>query len=367
MVAYPSRKERRMLRTSGRRAAAGIIVFLSTACLVSAQADLSLKDILKKNLEAAGGKAKLGQVKNLSFKAGGIKNIVSAAGELKILTGKDPVVTEVILVRADKVQRNSLNVTSEVPEPQKTVYLTLAKLYAGLFSLAKFEGQLKLDGLKSFGPAKLFHLTPKAQVGRIAVHFYLNSEDFRLKRLVFQGATLEGDKYEVNYDFAPFEETEGLTIPLTWFASQVGTRGNVTEVTELKTNQPLAKDFFMTFGINAGKTEAAPGEMKGNVLDLNSSPFGLAITTNWTRKDVEMAGFKTGDKVILLVDEDEYELGFYGQSSEVPPPNELAKGVRLLAPASRGDAFSILIIGGDASLQAKLKVLAPISVKKTAN
>jgi len=356
-----------MLRTTGRRAAAGIIVFISTACLVSAQANLSLKDILKENLEAAGGKAKLGQVKNLSFKTGGTRVFVSAAGELKILTGKDPVVTEVVLVKGDKVRRCSLNMTSEVTEPQKTVQLTLAKLYAGLFSLAKFEGQLKLDGLKSFGPTKLYHLTPKIQGGKVAVHFYLNSEDFRLKRLVFQGSTPEGDKYEVNYDFAPFEESEGLTIPLSWFASQVGTRGNMAEVTELKTNQPLAKDFFTTFGINAGKTEAAPGEIKGNVLDVNSSPFGLAIATNWTRKDVEKAGFKTGDKVILLVDEDEYELGFYAQSSEVPPPNELAKGVRLLAPASRGDAFSVLIIGGDSGLQAKLKVLAPISVKKTGN
>lgn len=356
-----------MRRMSCRRWAAGVIIFLSAACLVSAQADLSLKEILRKNIAAAGGKAKLGQVKNLSFRTGGVRNFVSASGELKVLTGKDPVVTEVVLVRGDKVQRNSLNVTSEVTEPQKTVQLTLAKLYAGLFTLTKFEGQLKLDGLKSFGPAKLYHLTPKAQGGTVAVHFYLNSDDFRLKRLVFQGVTPEGDKYEANYDFAPFEESEGLTIPLSWFASQVGTRGNMTEVTELIKNQPLAKDFFTTFGINAGKTEAAPGEMKGNVLDLNSSPFGLAIATNWTRKDVEKAGFKTGDKVILLADEDEYELEFYGQSSEVPPPNELAKGVRLLAPASRGDAFSVLIIGGDSGLQAKLKVLAPISVKKTGN
>lgn len=356
-----------MLRTSGGRAAAGIIVFLSAACLVRAQANLTLKDVFRKNLEAAGGKAKLGQVKNLSFKTGGTRVFVSAAGELKVLTGKDPVVTEVILVRGDKVQRNSLNVISEVTEPQKTVHQTLAKLYAGVFSMAKFEGQLELEGLKSFGPAKLYHLTPKVKSGTVGVHFYVNSDDFRLKRLVFQGSTAEGDKYEVNYDFAPFEENEGLTIPLSWFASQVGTRGNVTEVTELKLNQPLAKDFFATFGINAGKTEAVPGEMKGNVLDVNSSPFGLAIATNWTRKDVEKAGFKTGDKVILLVDEDEYELAFYAQSSEVPPPNEMAKGARLLAPASRGDGFSVLMIGGDAGLQAKLKGLAPISVKKTGN
>jgi hypothetical protein len=366
MVVYVSIQEGRMVRTSGRRSAAGVILILASALLASAQASLSLKEIFRKNLEASGGKAKLGQVKELSFKTGGMRNFVSAAGDLKILSGKDPVITEAVLVRGEKVQRNSLNVTSDVTGPQKTVYQTLAKLYAGLFSLAKFEGQLNLEGLKSFGPAKLYHLTPKAKSGTVGVHFYLNADDFRLKRLVFRGTTPEGDKYEVNYDFAPFEETEGLTIPLAWFASQVGTRGNMTEVTELKTNQPLAKDFFASLEVNVGKTESGPGEMKGNVLDFNSSPYGLTIVTNWTKEDIEKAGLKTGDKLAFDLDGTGAELIFYASPGELPPQNDLSKGARMLAPMPRGgEGFAVQFIAVDSSaVNAKLKTLAPISVKK---
>jgi hypothetical protein len=358
-----------MHRIPCRRVAAGVVVFLAAAFAASAEANLSLKEILTRNVQASGGKAKIGQVKNLSFKTGGTRNIVSAAGELKVVTGKDPVVTEVILVKGDRVRRNSLNVISDVTEPQKTVYQTLAKLYSGVFSLAKFAGRLKLEGLKSFGPAKLYHLTPKGKSGAVGVHFYLNADDFRLKRLVFQGATPDGDKYEVNYDFAPFEEAESLSLPLSWFVSQVGTRGNMIEVTELKTNQPLAKGFFTRLETNAGKTESAPGEMKGNVLDFNSSPFGLTIVTNWAKKDVDKAGFRTGDTLTLLLEGDGFELTFYALANEIPPQNQLAKGARLLAPMPRGgEGFAVQIIGGEtASLIGKLKSLAIISVKKKAN
>jgi len=358
-----------MHRIPCRRMAAGVVVFLAAAFVASAEANLSLKEILNKNVQASGGKATIGQVKSLSFKTGGTRNIVSSAGELKVLTGKDPIVTEVVLVKGDNVQRNSLNVISNVAEPEKTVYRTLAKLYAGVFSLAKFEGQLKLEGLKSFGPAKLYHLTPKVKSGTVGVHFYLDADDFRLKRLVFQGKTPEGDKYEVNYDFAPFEEAEGLSLPLSWFVSQVGTRGNMTEVTELKANQPMARDFFTKIETNAGKTDSAPGVMKGNVLDFNSSPVGLTIVTNWTKKDVEKAGLRTGDKLTMLLEGDESELAFYALANEIPPQNELAKGARLLAPMPRGgEGLAVRIIGGDkTSIMAKLKPLAVISVKKKAS
>jgi len=358
-----------MRRTSSRRWAAGTIILMAAASLAPAQGNLSLKDILRKNLEASGGKAKLAQVKSLSFRTGGTRNVVSSSGELKVLSGKDPIVTEAVLVAGGKVVRNSFNVVSEVSGPQGTVYRTMARLYAGLFSLAGFEGQLQLVGVKSFGPERFYHLIPKVPAGPVSVHFYLGSEDFVLKRLVFRGLTPEGDKYEVNYDFAPFEEVEGLKLPLSWFASQVGTRGNLTEMSEVKANVALDKGFFAKAEINAGRTETAPGLLKGNVLDWNSSPYGLTIVTNWTRKDVEAAGLRTGDKLVLLLDEDEYELAFYAQSSELPSQTELAKGARMLAPMPRGgEAFAIQIIGGEGGpLAAKLKPLAAISAKKIAN
>src|SRR5512143_2688690 len=225
-----------MPRMSSRRWAAGTLILLASAALLTAQTDLSLKDIVRKNVDAAGGKAKLAQVKTLSFRTGSARNFVSAAGDLKIVTGKDPVVTEAVLVAGEKVVRDSFGVKSEVTGPQATVYRTMAKLYAGLFSLARFEGRLELVGVKSFGPEKLYQLTLKGPGGPVAVHFYLRADDFLLKRLVFLGTTPDGDKYEVNYDFAPFEEAEGFTLPRSWFDSQVGTRGNLTEMSEVKAN-----------------------------------------------------------------------------------------------------------------------------------
>ena len=355
-----------MRKTFWERWIAGIIVLLSAVSLVSAQANPSLKDILRKNLEASGGKAKLAQVKNLSFKTGGVRNFVSAAGEFKAVTGKDPVITEVLSVMGEKVLRNSFDNISEITGSQKTVYQMLAKLYAGVFSLAKFGGQLKLEGEKSFGPEKLYHLTTKVQAGSVTTHFYLRTDDFSLKRLVFQGKTADGDKYEANYDFGPLEEVDGIRLPLSWFVSEVGTRGNLVEVSEVKANQPLRKGFFAGLKINAGKTEAAPGEMKGNIIDFSSSPFGLTIVTNWMKKEAEKAGLQTGNKLALLIEGEEYEVTFFAMANEVPPPNELPKGARILSPSLRGgETMSIQFFGSDnGALSGKLKPLTVISIKR---
>jgi hypothetical protein len=348
---------------------AAVLLALSPAALIAAQTGPSLKDILSKNLEASGGKAKLAQVKTLSFRTGGTQNAVSSAGELKVLSGKAPVVTEAVLVAGGKVVRNSFGVMSEVAGPQATVYQTMARLYAGLFSLAKFEGQLELVGIESFGPERLYHLIPKGPAGPVAVHFYLRTDDFLLKRLVFSGMTPEGDKDEVNYDFAPFEEVEGLKLPLSWFASQVGTRGNLTEMSEVKINAAFDKEFFAKAETNCGRTEASPGQLKGNILDWNASRFGLTIVTNWARKDIDAAGLRTGDKLALYIGDDEYRLAFYAQSNELPPREELAKIGRLLAPMPwGGETFAIQVLGEEGgTLTAKLTPLAAITVKKTGN
>ena len=358
-----------MRGTFRRSWAAGVLLALSSAALIAAQTSPSLKDILSKNIEAAGGKAKLAQVKSLSFRTGRALHVVSAGGELKIVTGRDPVVTEAVLVAGGKVVRNSFGIVSEITGPQATVHKTLAKLYAGLFSMAKFEDQLVLVGVESFGLEVFYHLTPKAPVDPVAVHFYLRTDDFLLKRLVFLGTTLDGDKYEVNYDFAPFEEVEGFNLPRSWFASQVGTGGNLTEMSEVKANVTLDKGFFEKAETNIGRTEASPGQLKGNILDWNASPFGLTIITNWTRRDTEAAGLRTGDKLVLLLGEDEYPLAFYAQANDLPPRNELAKVARLLAPMPRGgETFVIQVMGEEGgSLAAKLSPLLAVSVKKAGN
>jgi hypothetical protein len=368
----PEQEAGMMNSARGRRAAAVMVALvLASAGRAAVPGRPTLKEILRKNIEASGGKAKLGRVKSLSFRTGGTRHVVSAAGDLKVLVGKDPVVTEIIRVRGHKVESRSFDGTREITGPQKAVYATLAKVYAGAFSLMKFAGRLELEGAKSFGPETLYHLTAKGKNGSVATHFYLRADDFSLKRLVFQGTTPEGDKYEVNYDFAPFEEAEGLRLPLSWFVSQVGTRGNLAEVSEVKANQPLGAGFFSSMDLNMGSVKAGPGRLEGNVLDVTSSPNGLSVVTNWRRKDVDQAGFKSGDALSLRGgDQSAGFIGsvvFYASAGELPPPGDPGKDTGVLGPAPRGGETFVLQLRGPSaqSLAEHLKVLAPILVEKS--
>ncbi len=341
-----------------------VFLMMALSSPSSAGEELPLKAIVQKNIDASGGREKLSQVENLSFRTGNTKFVVAVNGGLKLSTGKDPVVTEVILVSDGRVQQNSYGFVTDISDPEKGVYLTLARLYAGLFSLAKFDGELKLEGLKAFGPEKLYHLTTKS--GALNVDFFLRPDDFFLKRLVFRGATSDGDTYEVNTDFGPFEAVEGFSMPLSWFSSQVGTRGSLAEVSEVKLNQPVPGDFFSELKVNVGATEAGPGQLKGNVLDFNSSPYGLMVTTNWRKNDIEKAGLRTGDKLSFFAEGIESEVIFYANPGEIPDRSELAKGARLMMPMPRGgDTYVIQLIAVEtAPLASKLKPLTPIEIRK---
>ncbi len=346
------------------RPVTGILCLLVLSSVAAAQAKLALKDVLEKNIQAAGGRERLSAVRNLSFKTGTMRCFAASTGELKMMTGKDPVVTEVVLVQNGGVRRNSFNTVSDLSPINRALTRVLAKLYAGIFTLQKFENDLVVGDLKAYGPEKFYHLT--ARVEPLDVEFFLRADDFRLKRLVFSGLTPEGEKYEANYDFGPFEDVEGISMPLSWFASQVGARGTLTEISDIKLNQPLDADFFTRFDVNIGKVEAGPGRLKGNILDFGGGPMGYSITTNWTKPDIDQTGLKSGDKLALRGDGLDDEITLYASAQEMPPQNVLAKGGRFLLPAPRGgEVFIIQFFAVDtAQIAAKLAVLAPIEIVK---
>jgi len=341
-----------------------ILLFLGLASALTAQANLTLNDVLEKNILAAGGREKLSAVKNLSFKTGTMRCFAASTGELKMMTGKEPVVTEVILVGNDGARRNSFNVVSDLTGIRKAANQVLAKLYAGVFTLQKFEKELSFQGLKAYGPEKFFLLTAKSDP--LEVEFFVRADDFCLKRLVFSGLTPEREKYEVNYDFGPFEDADGLKIPLSWFSSQVGTRGTLIEISDFKINQPLEAGFFTNLDINIGRAEAGPGSLKGNILDFGGGPMGYSITTNWTKTDIDKAGFKSGDRLALSGEGFSEEITFYASAQELPPQDVLAKGGRFLSPAPRGgEVYFIQFFAVDtAQMAAKLRTLAPIEIEK---
>lgn len=354
---------KRRFVTAYRMSLLSAILFGFFSPAYSAQPKVTLKDIIEKNVQAAGGIEKLSQIQNFSFRAGQSVYYASSDCRLKILTGRDPVITEAVLVDGDQVRRNSFNEISEITGIRKSTYQCLARLYSGLMTLAKFEGQLLFSGQKKYGLEEFYQVESKIDDLRVA--FYLRVDDFSLRRVVFQSYAPEGNKYEVNYDFGPGEIKDGLKIPVSWFSSQVGTRGLLYEASDIKFNQPLDEDFFTSLQVNAGTTEAAAGFLKGNVIDFSASQNNLIITTNWTRSSVEKAGFKTKDQLVFMVEGVESDIVFYSSADEVPQTSS-ARGMQIMGPSPRGGEIYVIYfyLTDFSPITPKLRPLVPIQVKK---
>ncbi len=333
-----------------------LLSFLNSASF----SELSVKEIVEKNIQAAGGKEALAQVKNFSFQAGSRTYYLSSSGEMKITEGKKPVITEVILVDKEKARRNCFNILSEYEGMEKATYQIMAKLRSGLFTLAHFADQLKFQGSTTFGPKKHYMLTSK--VDDLEVEFYLDPDDYSLKRVVMKGYDAENNKYEVNHDFGPYQETAGIRIPSSWFRSQVGTRGQLHEITDVKLNPALDKDFFSTLAVNVGEVGIAKGVLSGNVVEFTFQRGMLIIGTNWTEKCMQGAGFKAKDKLILQVNDREIEVDFYDAS---PSRGEVGPGAKFILPNRRSENYLIYLWSQEyQKLAEELGPLLPIRLKR---
>lgn len=319
--------------------------------------------IVEENIKAAGGAENLLQVKNFSFKYGSTTYYMSSDGQMKLTQGKDAIITEVILVDQDGAKRNCFNNITELTGHQKSTYQGLAKLRCGLFTLSHFKGQLEFEGLRKFGPKEHYLLT--THIGDLDVEFYLDPEEYTIKRLVFKGFDPSEGTYEVNHDFGPYQEINGVNIPSSWFDSKVvGTRGSLYEIRDVKLNQTLEEDFFSKLEVNVGNVEIEQGALNGNVVQssfrLRSDT--LTIGTNWTEDSIQKAGFKAKDRLILEIGGRKITVDFYDSP---PPRSAYSPGSSLMIPNQRSENYLIYIISPkDKDLVEKIEPLLPIRIKK---
>jgi hypothetical protein len=337
-----------------------LFLLLTSALPSQPPPELSAKEVVEKNIQAVGGKEALSRVKNYSFKYASMTYYMSSSGVMKLTDGKEPIITEVIIADKDKVRRNCFNKISELTGIQKSMNLSLAKLRCGLFTLVNFKDQLVLKGLKSYGVERHYLLVTK--VGDLEVEFYVSAADFCLRRAVFKGFDESQEKFEVNHDFGPYQDIDGLKMPSSWFASQVGTRGNNFEISEVKVNQPLKKDFFSKLEVNVGKVSVAKGELGGNIAWSGYQRNMLIISTNWTDECLRRAGFKNNDKLILQIIDQEFEIDFYEAQF---PKESVGPGSKLMALNPESENYLIYLISLEyKKLAEKLEVLLPIKVRR---
>jgi phosphotransferase system IIB component len=339
----------------------GLSFFLSSLLIIHSQSILTVNEIVEKNIQAAGGKENLAKVKNYSFKNGLTMYYMSTKGIMKQTEGKEPIITEVILAGDSKVRRNYFNNVTEFTGLEKSTFQCLAQLRCGLFTLANFKDKLKFMGLKNFGPKKYYMLT--THMGGLEVEFYLDSDEFTLRRMVLNGFDPSQGKYEVNHDFGPYQDIEGVKIPSSWFGSQIGTtRGSSFLISDVKINQSLDENFFTKLDVNVGRAEVQKGALNGNVVEYIFRRGRLQIATNWTNEFVQKAGFQAGDKLILQIGGMDLEIDFYASR---PPRGTIKPGAKYMIPNFRGENYFIILGQKEnEQLSEKLETLLPIRVKR---
>ena len=356
-----------------------IILLISMFVMVSqwradGQTVTTTKEIIKKNIEAIGGREKFREIKNFSFKAGYNNYFVSSDGKMKVLMGHEPVVIAAVLVTEDQVEENYFNQIQTIEGIEKSRLQCLARFLSGLFSLARFEEFLSYQGERSFGPEKNHIFSGK--ICGIDVTFSLDADSFLVRGMVLEGYTAEEGHYGISYEFGDYKEISGLKIPSSIFYAPIGAQSSSTpfpsEVSQVRANLELDDRFFSTIEVNIGEIAVAPGLLMGNIFEIMSmAPRpGIIIVTNWRTQDVKEAGLKTEEKLILTLDDLEVELTFYQTDNERRDENNygIPDARFMTMDPLRGNLYYIYLNLTDKeeseNIKAKLMPLVPIQIRK---
>jgi len=315
-----------------------VLCFIGFVFESPAQEPLSVKALVEKNVQAAGGTDKIASIKNCTFTLGPETVYVTADGQMKITTGKAPVISEITLVNKDKVIKNCFNEVTELTGSDKSITRVLAMLRSGLYTMSKLESLLKSEGIKRFGP--VIYYAVSAQAEGLKVYFYLDSTEFTIKRIVFQGQDKKGESYEMSQDFGPYQTMDGITLPTSWYSAKVGARGETYTMENVKWNQPLEGAFFTDYAVNVGTVKIAKGELSGQIVDVGRMGNYVVIYTNWTPKCIQQAGFAPKDKLMLQISNKALEVVL---EESQPSRTAMSTGGMTMFPSASGVNYVILL------------------------
>jgi hypothetical protein len=263
-----------------------------------------LEEIIKKNIEAVVAERTLQEIRNFSFIAGANRYYVLPDGKMKVLIGmKDPVVIAAILISQDTVKENVFHNIRLIEGTEKSRLQCLASLASGLFTLAPFKDSLSYKGMKRFGPEN--HHLIYTQVFGLEITFSVDAETYLIKRMTLKKYSAEEGHFEFSYEFGSPVMNMGFNIPSVIFLSPVGTQTSTNPepqmISDVRFNSALDNRFFSEIEINMGEVSVAPGCLKGHILDIMFFPPRpyFVVVTNWQRRDVDQAGLRTGDKLVL--------------------------------------------------------------------
>lgn len=337
-----------------------IVFFLSDLYSVSNH-ETEVEAIIARNIEAAGGSVRIAKINTYVFKAGPRFYYMSSAGIMKMTAGNDPVITEIILTTPENVIRNCYNRVGELKPLLASTYQSLSKLRCGLFTLMNFAGELEYRGGKKLGSKNYLILT--STEGVLDVEILIDSDDYLVKGFNLSGYGPAEGRYQINHEIRDYQRVDGIMLPTSWFSSQPGTRGILHEVTDIRFDPDLPSEFFLSLELNAGEVEFKPGILKGNVMTVELiRETNLMISTNWTKEDLQKAGFKASDNLRLEINEEKINMDLF---ESLPPKNAYNPGAVILIPNRSDGNYVIYMLSPEYKHLAEILVpLHPIQISK---
>jgi len=346
---------------------------LSFCLSLLSQQEPSVADLVGKNIQAAGGRDKLVQIKNFSFRAESRQYFIAADGTMKTLMGfKPPVTIEAVSVKGDQSSRNFMNQISEVTGNEKLRLKMIAKLYGGAFTLANFSKILSWQGEKSYGAIK-FYCLASTESG-MQTTFYIDNNDYFIKRVVFSGSDKESGKFEFIYEYDGYKDVSGIRLPTSLFVTQVGFSGNAvssrSEISDIVINPQLDPEFYSRLEINAGEVKTEDGGLRGNILHYDSEGKAIFMLINYTPETMIKTGFKSNDRLLLTYGKIEMPIVYYATQDEAINAGVYSNGAAHLTcggSETRGLFYIFISYPSDAEVTRALQdiqPLLPIEIKK---
>lgn len=187
--------------------------------------EITIEQIIRSNIAAAGGKEKLDGLNSASieiFSRGRLsfKTYTQGNNLMKMVSGEQPIIQSITIVKDNNVARKTYEPERDLRERDKCVYLSLEKLISGAFTLKNFEGELTYKGLKKLGPET--HYIMETRIAACTVQFNIDAESNLIKRMVIEDNSPEAAGYKATYDFLPAVESAGFIIPSGWYECDLG-------------------------------------------------------------------------------------------------------------------------------------------------
>ncbi len=351
------------------------ILMLSVIAFAASAQELTKDQIIMKNVEAVGG---LEKIKNLGVVSVDLASIYTRQvtqqvfadgdGNMKTTFATPPLVEGVLCYYKDQIKEKHFVPPAQPGDGSNERLICTSRLFAGAFSLYYYKDDLKLEGIKKYGPEKHYIFTFSNDF--CDVKFNIGTEDFLLKRMEISNKKEGIEEYKVSYDFSEYKDINGLKIPTRYFRADMGAGASARGVDGLymnfATKKDIKPDFFTNLELNYGKVEKTDSAIIGSITNNVFVPAGgyNIVATNLSDPDIKDLGLKPNDKVKVALLGDNFDAIYLNSTNDISGQHFIP-GNKILAKYGPSPYYILLMIGPDfQDYSKKNKELADFKVIK---